>query len=63
MGGEEVDPKSPTGSRTVNRVTKYDCELDKWTSAPSMNFARRWAAAVVLDNILYVIGKFIDNDL
>lgn len=56
VGGEEVDAKSPTGSRTVNRVTKYDCELQKWSSAPSMGLARRWAASVVVGNILYVIG-------
>ena len=23
LGGEEVDAESPTGSRTVNRVTRY----------------------------------------
>ena len=56
VGGEETDKKSPTGSRTVNRVTRYDCEVKKWTSAPSMNLARRWAAAMVLDHTLYVIG-------
>ena len=57
VGGEEEDKESPTGSRTVNRVTRYDCEMQKWTSAPSMNLARRWAAGVVLDDTLYVVGK------
>lgn len=57
LGGEEADPDSPTGSRTVNRVTRYDCERQKWTSAPSMQLARRWSGAVVLENIIYVIGK------
>ncbi len=44
------------GSRTVNRVTKYDCEMRRWSSAQSMNLARRWGAAVGLGNTLYVIG-------
>ena len=57
VGGEETDSDSPTGSRTVNRVTRYDCEMQKWSSAPSMNLARRWAAGVVLDDALYVVGK------
>merc|ERR1711971_587232 len=33
LGGEEVDPESPTGSRTVNRVTRYDCERHRWSGA------------------------------
>ena len=57
VGGEEVDQDSPTGSRTVNRVTRYDCELQRWSSAPSMLLARRWAASVVMGSILYVVGK------
>ena len=57
VGGEEVDKYSPTGSRTVNRVTRYDCELQRWSSAPSMLLARRWAASVVMENTLYVVGK------
>lgn len=57
VGGEEVDKESPTGSRTVNRVTRYDCELQRWSSAPSMLLARRWAASTVMGNILYVVGK------
>ena len=57
FSGEEEDEESPTGSRTVNRVTRYDCEMQKWSSAPSMNLARRWAAGVVLDDTLYVVGK------
>ncbi len=56
VGGEEKDSESPTGSRTVNRVTKYDCELRRWSSAQSMNLARRWGAAAVLGSVLYVIG-------
>ena len=59
LGGEETDKKSPTGSRTVNRVTRYDCEAEKWVAAQSMSLARRWAAAVVLGSTLYVIGKSI----
>ena len=57
VGGEEVDEDSPTGSRTVNRVTRYDCEHQKWSSAPSMILARRWAASIVQGDILYVVGK------
>ena len=30
LGGEETDCKSPTGSRTVNRVTKFDAEKQVW---------------------------------
>ena len=56
VGGEELDESSPTGSRTVNRVTRYDCENQKWSSAPSMTLARRWAASVVVGERLYVIG-------
>ena len=57
IGGEEADSNSPTGSRTVNRVTRYDCERQMWTSAPSMVLARRWAASIVVNNTIYVIGK------
>jgi hypothetical protein len=28
-----------------------------WTSAPSMVLARRWAASIVVNNTIYVIGK------
>jgi len=56
IGGEESDSQSPTGSRTVNRVTKYDCESQSWDSAPSMVLARRWTASTVLNNKIYVIG-------
>lgn len=56
LGGEESDPESPTGSRTVNRVTRYDCESRKWASAPSMQLARRWAGSIVVGNKIYVIG-------
>ena len=56
-GGEESDPNSPTGSRTVNRVTKYDCEHKQWSTGPSMLLARRWAGAIVVDDSIYVIGK------
>jgi hypothetical protein len=31
--------------------------LQKWSSSPSMNLARRWAASVVLANRLYVVGE------
>ena len=48
LGGEEVDPESPTGSRTVNRVTRYDCERQRWSGGPSMLLARRWAGALVV---------------
>ena len=48
LGGEEVDPDSPTGSRTVNRVTRYDCERQRWSGGPSMLLARRWAGALVV---------------
>ena len=63
VGGEEEDTESPTGSRTVNRVTRYDCETLKWSSAPSMNLARRWAAGVVLEDTLYVIGEWNMNQI
>merc|ERR1712223_2147158 len=56
IGGEETDAESPTGSRTVNRVTRYDCEQKSWISVPSMQLARRWAASIVIDNKIYVIG-------
>ncbi len=56
LGGEEKDPKSPTGSRTVNRVTRYDCDERRWSSAQSMNLARRWGAAAVVGDTLYVVG-------
>ena len=65
LGGEESDPNSPTGSRTVNRVTKYDCEHRQWNTGPSMLLARRWAGAIVVDDSIYVIGRFfslgVDN--
>ena len=57
IGGEETDSDSPTGSRTVNRVTRYDCEKKQWISVPSMQLARRWAGSIVIDNKIYVIGK------
>ena len=57
ISGEESDKESPTGSRTVNRVTRYDCEQKNWISVPSMQLARRWAASIVIDNKIYVIGK------
>eukprot|EP00093_Oithona_nana_P014854 14854.XXX_882082_879061_1 [CDS] Oithona nana genome sequencing. len=56
IGGEETDSDSPTGSRTVNRVTRYDCEKKQWISVPSMQLARRWAGSIVIDNKIYVIG-------
>jgi len=56
LGGEEVDPESPTGSRTVNRVTRYDCERQRWSGGPSMLLARRWSGALVVDNTIYCIG-------
>jgi len=56
LGGEEVDPESPTGSRTVNRVTRYDCEKERWSGGPSMLLARRWSGALVVDNTIYCIG-------
>ena len=56
LGGEEVDPDSPTGSRTVNRVTRFDCERQRWSGGPSMLLARRWAGALTVDNTVYVIG-------
>ena len=56
LGGEESDPESPTGSRTVNRVTRYDCETKTWCSVPSMQLARRWAGSIVIGNKIYVIG-------
>lgn len=56
LGGEEVDGESPTGSRTVNRVTRYDCEKQRWTGGPSMLLARRWSGALVVDNTIYCIG-------
>ena len=61
LGGEESDPNSPTGSRTVNRVTKYDCEHKQWSTGPSMLLARRWAGAIVVDDSVYVIGMFNKN--
>jgi hypothetical protein len=30
-----------------------------WTSAPSMVLARRWAASIVVNNTIYVIGRII----
>ena len=57
LGGEETDCKSPTGSRTVNRVTKFDAEKQSWSSGTSMLLARRWAGAIVVDDTLYVVGK------
>ena len=57
LGGEEVDPESPTGSRTVNRVTRYDCERQRWSGGPSMLLARRWSGALVVNNTLYCIGN------
>jgi len=56
LGGEETDCKSPTGSRTVNRVTKFDAEKQSWSSGTSMLLARRWAGAIVVDDTLYVVG-------
>ena len=61
LGGEESDKDSPTGSRTVNRVTRYDCEQKSWISVPSMQLARRWAASIVIDNKIYVIGKLYSS--
>ena len=61
VGGEESDPNSPTGSRTVNRVTKYDCEHKQWSTGPSMLLARRWAGAIVVDDSIYVIGENYSN--
>ena len=58
IGGEETDSDSPTGSRTVNRVTRYDCEKKQWISVPSMQLARRWAGSIVIDNKIYVIGEY-----
>ncbi len=51
-----ISPYLYTGSRTVNRVTRYDCEMRRWSSVQSMNLARRWGAAVVLGDTLYVVG-------
>ena len=59
LGGEETDCKSPTGSRTVNRVTKFDAEKRSWCSGTSMLLARRWAGAIVVDETLYVVGECI----
>ncbi len=56
VGGEEADADSPTGSRTVNRVTRFDCEQERWSTAPAMNLARRWAASAVIGDMLYIIG-------
>ena len=58
IGGEETDSDSPTGSRTVNRVTRYDCEKKQWISVPSMQLARRWAGSIVINNKIYVIGEY-----
>ena len=63
LGGEESDPNSPTGSRTVNRVTKYDCEHKQWSTGPSMLLARRWAGAIVVGDSVYVIGNSYGKDL
>jgi len=56
IGGEETDAESPTGSRTVNRVTRYDCENKLWITVPSMQLARRWSGSIVIGNKIYVIG-------
>jgi len=56
LGGEEVDTASPTGSRTVNRVTRYDCETGSWSAGASMLLARRWSASVALGDHIYCIG-------
>jgi len=56
LGGEEVDTNSPTGSRTVNRVTRYDCESGEWAAGPSMLLARRWSASIALGDRIYCIG-------
>lgn len=61
IGGEESDSQSPTGSRTVNRVTSYDCDLQVWGSAPSMVLARRWTASIIHNNKIFVIGNLIDK--
>ena len=59
LGGEETDAESPTGSRTVNRVTRYDCENKLWITVPSMQLARRWSGSIVIGNKIYVIGNGI----
>ena len=41
----------------LNLCLRYDCEAQKWSSAPSMNLARRWAAGAVLGDTLYVVGE------
>ena len=38
------------------RVTRYDCERQRWSGGPSMLLARRWAGALVVEDTVFVIG-------
>lgn len=42
----------------LETVERYDVNADAWTDVAPMKNARRWFAAVVLNELIYVIGWF-----
>lgn len=47
---------SSPGEIAVNTVERYDPATDQWTYLTPLPTARRWAAAAVVDGVIYVIG-------
>ncbi|KAJ0975503.1 hypothetical protein J5N97_017468 [Dioscorea zingiberensis] len=50
------------GQKMVSSVEIFDPRMDSWMMGDPMKFERGYAASVVLDNSLLVIGGLIDGD-
>uniref|UniRef100_F6SR61 BTB domain-containing protein n=1 Tax=Ciona intestinalis TaxID=7719 RepID=F6SR61_CIOIN len=44
------------GTRTLNKVMKYDLRRNEWSELPDLPVGRRLASAVVVDGVLYFIA-------
>jgi len=40
----------------LDQVERFNMHTDEWNDVASMQTARRWLAAVVLDDVIYAIG-------
>ena len=43
----------------LNKVERFNVHTNEWSDIASMQVARRWLAAVVLNDVIYVIGESI----
>lgn len=50
------------GKKMVSSVETFDPRMGSWLMDEPMKFARGYAASVVLDNALLVIGGSLDGD-